>query len=459
VSARARRPRRPAGHVPGIAPGIVLWIALGFALAAAPWAAPLAAAQPPAGETTEGSATPARPERPGEPVIWTEAIGTELDAAERALYGFFPGVQAFRGAQVLVGDRPGRYTLEYRHERDGRERRVRTGLAAVDLERLRIHARLVEAAAAAPEPDAAGAAWIRGLALRLAARREYAAARAVAEDLRRRHPSAADSAWAEAFPRELELLSEDPPAPLLRGAGLDQSGRVELLIFSGYYGIWLGVATPIAVREESAEAIAAGLLFGGGASVYLTHLLTRGQPMPRGRASTIALGGHLGTWQGLGWSARADAESRRTLKAGLFGGLAGIGTAALATRYVEVGEGAAELFHWSMLYGAWFGALAPEIAERDPSGDANLAGALIGSDAAALAAILGARHLPVSRTRVRLVSLSGILGGVAGAGLAVLANAEDSRTILLSAGAGSVAGLFAGGWLTRGIDAPGNGSR
>jgi hypothetical protein len=58
----------------------------------------------------------------------------------------------------------------------------------------------------------------------------------------------------------------------------------------------------------------------------------------------------------------------------------------------------------------------------------------------------------MSRARVRLVSLLGVAGGAFGLGLHVLGDTDDEKRGFGFAGAGSLAGLGLGTWLTRAYD-------
>jgi len=79
-----------------------------------------------------------------------------------------------------------------------------------------------------------------------------------------------------------------------------------------------------------------------------------------------------------------------------------------------------------------------------------LAAALVGGDAAVLAAIPAARAWRPSPSRVRLATAAGIAGGLAGLGIDLLANIEDDQAAFAVAAAGSAIGLLAGAWMGRG---------
>ena len=77
--------------------------------------------------------------------------------------------------------------------------------------------------------------------------------------------------------------------------------------------------------------------------------------------------------------------------------------------------------------------------------------ALVGSDVFALSA-LAARNVQISKTRVRLISVSGVLGALAGFGVDLLIEGDSEEEAFALAGAGSAAGLAIGTYITRNMD-------
>jgi hypothetical protein len=101
---------------------------------------------------------------------------------------------------------------------------------------------------------------------------------------------------------------------------------------------------------------------------------------------------------------------------------------------------------WGTAYGAAFSVLAA--ADGEPT-DASLFGwmAAVGN-AALLAAVPVARVWRPSVGRVRLITLSGVAGGLLGFGIDLLADVADEKTAVLIPTMGATAGLVVGAALT-----------
>jgi hypothetical protein len=398
-----------------------------------------------------GAAPPAFAER--QPVTLSETVGHEIDPAERAAYGLLPDVEGFVSARIFRTSES-EYRLEYVYRDGGKERVVARRLRADAFELARWHAGFVEAYAAASgaaPADTAEAETLRRLALRYASRRQYDAAAALAGDLERTYPETPGGRWAREFGPWMKGIERSRRGLIQPGGLLDQSGRTEVLIFSGYFGAWVGIATPIAVDAISAGSVAAGLLLGAPASILLANELTRNAEIPSGRATMISLGGHLGTWQGIGWAAEADVmEGREITACGELAGLAGIVGAVVLTHNMDFSEGHAGITSSGLQWGAWLGAVAGVLLyEQD---EPILPAMLIGSDALVLVGAVAARDVRMSKTRVRLINLSGVVGTLFGLGVAVLTEVDEGDAVMAMTGAGSVAGLLAGASLTRNFD-------
>jgi len=165
----------------------------------------------------------------------------------------------------------------------------------------------------------------------------------------------------------------------------------------------------------------------------------------------IKLGGHLGTWQALGWSGLAGWDGRGVVAAGLVGGLAGITGASILTRNVHVSEGHGALMGSALNWGAWFGFVAGAVGGAE--GNDLWRTTLIGSDALVVTAGIAARKVQMSRGRARMISLMGLVGTVAGFGVDVLVQVDNEHAAMAIAGLGGVGGLIAGARMTRNYDA------
>jgi hypothetical protein len=397
--------------------------------------------------------------RADEAVPLTVSLGPQIDAGEREAYSLFPGVAGFAKARVVRRDdgqlRLEITTIEAKGRDDAgrpaeRERTRTRKLSQEAFDLARAHAEMVEAARAegSLDPSADEAAFMRRLATRYAAQRRYDLATALADDLAR--GGGTQAAWARDFSARIQGFDTRLGVPFLRPGAMDRSGRNDLLVFAAYYGVWLGIATPIALDIEDAKSIAPFVMILPVTTIVTANLWARDRDITRGRASVIALGGNWGTWQGAALSAIGDAESDRGVAYAEASGLVGLGLAAWLTSRIDFHEGRAELMNAGMLWGGWLGFVTTRVADLE--GDELVAGALVGSDALMVAAAIGAKDVRMSRTRGRLISLGGVAGTLFGFGVDLIAEVDDTRGALAVAGAGSVAGLVLATLATRNID-------
>jgi hypothetical protein len=282
------------------------------------------------------------------------------------------------------------------------------------------------------------------------------AARAVLDLIRRRY--ADTPAAASAAPLLQRYVNQAQP---------DGSGRVELLVWGTTYGIWAGVTTPVLLGSEDAAAYGAGLLAGAPLGFLAARSYVNAHPnISSGQARAITFGGTWGSWQGFGWTQvlgdhRTDCNgdvcyeydtgpsAETTLAAMLAGGVAGIGTGAILARK-PIPSGVAAMVGSSSLWGSWFGLASAVLV--DGTDNNLLASTLIGGDAAVVAAGILAPKWKPSVNRVRLVSLAGLVGGVAGGGLILILQPESENLAIGIPLATSIGGLLAGAHLTRDYD-------
>lgn len=255
-----------------------------------------------------------------------------------------------------------------------------------------------------------------------------------------------------------------------RAAGTAGSGKVELQIWSTTYGLWLGVAVPGALGADGSEPYGVGLLAGGPVGFLAGKALSRGGTITEGQARAITLGGTWGTWQGFGWVEVLDLGSRSDCYvdpyyggcydaynddeekfAGMVvGGLAGITAGALLARG-DVSPGVATSANFGALWGSWFGFAGGYLADLED--DALLTTTLLGGNAGLASMALVASSRNVSRSRARMVSIYGVIGGLSGLGLDLIAQPDDDKVAVAIPLAGSIAGLALGIGSTRNYDA------
>jgi hypothetical protein len=238
---------------------------------------------------------------------------------------------------------------------------------------------------------------------------------------------------------------------------LDQSGRTGVMIFSGYYGFWLGMmsyqAWAIKLKMKSRQegkyipvmpfiTIPAGLIS--------THFLTKNRSITQAQTTIISMGAHLGTWQGTGWAAVADRSSKSQLSIGTFAGIAGIGAGLLTNHYIKFTAGGATFTHSAMFWGAWFG-LVYGVLNSD-KGDAILSDMLIGSDLLIFTTAILLKNSKISRKDVYGINAAGYVTGVLSWLAYFLITSEkikddyDGHTALAITCLGSVVGLTFGYW-------------
>ncbi len=215
-----------------------------------------------------------------------------------------------------------------------------------------------------------------------------------------------------------------------------------MLIFSGYYGVWLAIGIPIALDVESSEGFAAFLVTVPAACIFVAHEVTKNRSVTEADAEMVSLGGWFGTWQGVGWTAIADKRTEGVVGAGVLGGLAGVGLACALNKATELSEGHATLMNSANWWGTWLGLLVAAGSEAD--GDDVLASALIGSSFAVGLTGMAAGNTTLTERRVRYMNMGGILGGIFGGGVILLAGIEDNGRDAAVLGVSSIAGGYLG---------------
>ena len=380
-----------------------------------------------------------------EPLKLSEAIGEEIDAAERERYSLFPELRNFTSGRFFRED--GRVVLEYGTGRAGDERRARRTISDEAFEETQRHVALVESYVNLRDESEAEsleqeARIVRRMALRYALDTRYDLALALIDDFSARHPEEASQLGLGAMTPELRRLAESKRVLFREGALLDRSGRTDLLIFAGYYGVWLGIGTPVALDADAPGEYALGLLTIPPLALATAHFATRNRGFTDADAMLVTLGGHFGTWQGIGWANVADMERNEdVVGAGILAGLGGIGTSVLLVHAADLRDGHTSLMDAGMYWGAGLGLLAGVWSDQDD--DDLLTAALIGSDAGVVAAGLFGKDTTLTPRRIRLANLGGVVGGILGAGVLLLAETEDEKAAAGIIAVGSVSGAAA----------------
>jgi len=379
----------------------------------------------------------------GEPVMLSARLGEEIDRVERDRYGLFPDIERFVWARIYrLPD--SRYRVSYAYECNNYycygERRISEEV----FQRTRVHVRVVERYfdARGSQSSEVEARVLYRMALRECAQRRYQEASRLLDELERGYPEHYEALQAQSVRDDIDELAGSPRTLYSPRGLIDQSGRTDVLIFSGYYGLWLGIALPAALEASTSEAYALGLIFVPAISVGIAHLATKDIDVTDADANLISSGGWLGTLHGLGWAGVADQSGEAVLGWGIGGGLAGITLAMAVNANFEFSEGQAALTGSALWWGGWLGfvtALGAGLEDDDV-----LKAALIGSGGLTVIVASAAHNTTLTRRRVRFMNLGGFLGAGAGVGVLLLAKVDDERTGAIVWGACSVAGGYIG---------------
>lgn len=258
-------------------------------------------------------------------------------------------------------------------------------------------------------------------------------------------------------------------------------GRIELQVWGTLYGAWLGIAVPLVFSADQPEPYGLGLLLGAPAGFFAARAYGGSRPLTEGQARAITWGGTWGTWQGLGWAAVFDIgidtrqecfsdppdcmdveegdATEENVAAAVAGGLAGIAVGTILSRK-PISQGLATTVTYGSLWGTWIGLALGVITEGDDgdTDDRLLTFTLLGGDAGLITAAVFGPRLAISRNRVRLISLAGLVGGLAGGGLDLLVQPDDIEVAVGIPLATSLAGLIFGAYATRSFDDGGDGA-
>ena len=257
----------------------------------------------------------------------------------------------------------------------------------------------------------------------------------------------------------------------VRSVGVEGGGRVELQVWSTLYGLWLGVAIPGAFGADDSEPYGLGLLLGGPAGFVAGRALSRSGKLTVGQARAITLGGTWGTWQGLGWTEVLDLgtdtlcdttpygeycrdsedDTEEKFAGMIVGGVVGIAVGSVLARGT-VSPGVATATNFGALWGTWFGVAGGVLADLED--DKLLGAALLGGNAGLVSMAVLSPFWNVSRSRARLVSIAGVIGGLSGLGIDLLAQPDGEKVAIGIPLATSVAGLAFGIGMTRDMDEP-----
>jgi len=244
-----------------------------------------------------------------------------------------------------------------------------------------------------------------------------------------------------------------------RRAGRGQAGYV---VWSTIFGAWMGVAVPGALGAEGAEPYGLGLLIGAPVGFFASRAYGKSTNITAGSSRTITFSWLWGTWQAMGWRAALDLgetadvcdqfgcgsdAGRSPWVAAVVGGVAGYAAGIAASRAWEVDTGTTEMLWHSSIWGTGYGFALGFLADLE--GDNLLASALVGGNVGLGASIPAANHWSPTSGQVRLASVAGLAGAVAGLGLDLLLTVDSEKTAVAIPTIGATIGLIGGAIITR----------
>jgi hypothetical protein len=257
-----------------------------------------------------------------------------------------------------------------------------------------------------------------------------------------------------------ELLAD------LLGTLEERDGRVQFIVWNTLFFTWLGLATPAALGADEPEPFGAGLLIGAPVGYLASRAFASNRPISSGQAGAYTLSTIWGTWQAMGWRAvlnigekeicnefgcYSDTPTEAPWTAAVVGGLAGIGTGLWLSKK-NIPRGDMTLVDHGALWGTYYGLALGIILNKED--DTLLAYTLLGGNAGLLAAVPAARAWRPTRGQVRLASVAGLAGGVAGLGIDLIVQPDDTETAVAIPTATATIGLIVGALTVRGKGRP-----
>lgn len=266
-----------------------------------------------------------------------------------------------------------------------------------------------------------------------------------------KYPATVYARFAEDRKRRLEELN----LYSISRKKIDQSGRIESIVFSTLYSTWLGVGTARLLNAENEKAMVAGMMMGAPAGLLTSLALTRNAGLSKGQAGLINFGGYWGTWQGYGLAVLLDnSNSEKTMIGGaMAGGLLGILTTSALTRKINPSLGDVSLINYGGLWGTWFSFWSGIYADIDIGSDKFLGLVLLGGNLGTIAMASLSKEIEISFIRASLINLSGIIGTLFANGWIIISKSGNEKSAFAAMIAGGIFGLVAGIYGTAGFDA------
>lgn len=275
-----------------------------------------------------------------------------------------------------------------------------------------------------------------------------------------RYPSSPEGQEAAQILRRVEAIRRERAARVASDGEekREASARAELVIAQTIHGIALGGELCGALGCDDGRLVVGSLLLGGGLGLGLSLGLTREGIQP-GFSSAMNSGTVWGLWHGVGVLNIVEPRDDQAFFGILMAGqLAGLGIGAASYQLLRPRAGSVALANSGALWGNVLSFILHGMNRFDASDEAIWASQLIATDVGLIVGGLIATQHPVSRGRALVIDAGGVMGFLVGIGLPVLILNEppDSQVAWFgSALAGTIVGLSAATYFSRGWDAGG----
>jgi hypothetical protein len=265
-----------------------------------------------------------------------------------------------------------------------------------------------------------------------------------------------EATWAETVARVCGDLLRSQAAISSQALHPEHNGRGTLVVASTIYGIWTGISFDVLFSIEEVRSSIVPPLIGMGTGLALSLALTSDRPITNGQAWSIVTGLEYGSFNGALWAGAFDFGAQdvvgTTLATGIAAGTAGL----LVASKIAPAQGDVEVVRSGLLWGTIAGMLGVLAVSENPASKSVFRAGAVSMDLGFLVGLAFAASFDVSRTRDLIIDAGTLGGGVAGLGIAVLAEGNNGSGRAVAAGtlAGLLAGMVATIWLTRDLDRP-----
>jgi hypothetical protein len=255
--------------------------------------------------------------------------------------------------------------------------------------------------------------------------------------------------------REPTLDRVPGPARALAPIGPDQSGLVELAVNGTLFGLWTGLAFSIAIVLDAQALLLVALSGGGGLGATL--LAAKDRRITSGGASLIGTAMELGVYDGFMLGGLLELGSPRTLFAtALMTSVATTATAVALQSQLDLTVGDVALITSGAYLGTFLtGMILLFTNDLVRLSERAFFGLLLGgTNLGVLGMSIASSEIEVSRGRVLLCELGGLLGGLLAGGVILAAGATEpsARAVSGILTAGVLGGTGLATYVTRDFD-------